>query len=257
MPKTTSGPLVNNKPKDKKTIKIFTITTLIVICAALVFIFSGGLNMVEQKRMESYLKDRYREDFKVINIRTEGSGLGVRGEIKADANPKNNPSVKFTVSSKSDGYDDTYPTVLWSVQGREEVELFLTENIGKSIEFILDIGPKTILRQGGINHERIPAGKIVPVDKALSKYGNVLIYSLSVKNKSSAESISGDDHLKLAYSIVQFVKSKGIDSEVNYLYQTSLGNFSLNLKKDDIKSIDQYEDLIKYRNQLSLDEVSL
>lgn len=75
--------------------------------------FSGIKNALsEQKRMESYLEEKYEKKFAVKNIHKEGSGLGVRGEVVGNA-ISSSDGLTFEVSSQSDGYHDQYAAAVW------------------------------------------------------------------------------------------------------------------------------------------------
>ncbi len=88
----------------------------------------AGANMNIQSSMTKYLEDKYGKEFVVENIRREGQGIGVDGDVVGDATSKDN-GIEFRITDGPEGsYSDTYLTKLWSKQEDPEFSHYL-ENI--------------------------------------------------------------------------------------------------------------------------------
>lgn len=81
-----------------------------------------------QEAMQSHLQDKYKRDFVVTNIRTEGAGFGVEGDVTADAASTGNDPLKFKIWEDPPGrYHDTYLDTLWSKQESQDFNKFISE----------------------------------------------------------------------------------------------------------------------------------
>jgi hypothetical protein len=81
----------------------------------------------ERSKMESYLKEKYGKNFRVSNIRTEGAGLGVRGEIDGDASPVGDKSLTFKVQDMTGGLHDQYAAATWQEQEKPKLAAIASE----------------------------------------------------------------------------------------------------------------------------------
>lgn len=112
--------------------------------------FMFGENRFNELKMAEYLNSKYKEDFVVDNIRREGSGLGVAGQLTADAHSKN--GLTFEVGLYSDGsMYDTYMESLWTREVSGEVEkykrLYDGVNVTKFVVKSYPIDKKTKMQE--------------------------------------------------------------------------------------------------------------
>ena len=97
-------------------IAVFMFIVIIITC----FWIVCGHSILKQMDMSKYLHDRYNENFVVKNIRREVSGLGVSGQLTADA--YSDDGTKFEVGEYSNGkMYDMYIKALWSQQASADL----------------------------------------------------------------------------------------------------------------------------------------
>lgn len=124
----------------------------VLFCAACLVVswFMFGENSFNELKMVEYLNSKYKEDFVVDNVRREGSGLGVAGQLTADARSKN--GLTFEVGLYSDGgMYDTYMESLWTREASSEVEkykrLYDRVNVTKIVIKSYPINKKTKMQE--------------------------------------------------------------------------------------------------------------
>ena len=80
--------------------------------------------------MSEYLKNKYKEDFKVERPEHKHGGFGVNGIWMSRAYPTSNPKLKFDIDcsylNPSD-CSDQYIAAIWSVQASKELEAIVKE----------------------------------------------------------------------------------------------------------------------------------
>ncbi|PID29979.1 hypothetical protein CR983_03355 [Candidatus Saccharibacteria bacterium] len=251
-PARTTKSAASAKPaRTREKMSPSTIIGLLLLACGLVWLAINGGALIERYRMTWYLEEKYGEEFVVTNIKKEGSGLGVRGEINAKASPKNNRSLTFKIANMSNGYHDRYPEALWSSQAHGEVKRYIQANLGEHVDFTARVA--TRIMPGKTVPESLPNGKIPSLEQALDKYRGIVTYSLSVRDKSSiVTSCDSPTHGQLdrAYKIIQFLKSKGVYSTMNYLYSSDDGSSApsciIMLQGEQLETISNSRDLIKY-----------
>jgi hypothetical protein len=82
-----------------------------------------GRNYYE-KKMISYLNEKYHSTFVVHNMWFNALGIGYQGT----AYPKNEPSLTFTVeqsSNEKSGFTDMYPSVFWKSEKAKSMKDFI------------------------------------------------------------------------------------------------------------------------------------
>lgn len=185
----------------------------------------------EQQKMETYLKDKYGQEFVVKNVRVTGSGLGVTGSIRGDAYPKNDPSLKFELRKPEDKnfYDyDSFLTELWSRQGREQVDKFAKE-LGNVRSYELRIATDTSFSRTLRSH--------TPSFSEIQTKGKpVFSYTLNISSTIPAtDNEPSESELIRALKVKEFVAAqKSPNPEFTYTYR------SPDFRAKDGKSHDQY-----------------
>lgn len=95
--------------------------------------------------MEWYLEDKYGKEFVVENYRVEGATLGIEGDPIADAFPKDDPSVRFTVWDRGQyrnnehAYSDEYLGATWRKEEVENLATPLKQIIGYTPYYTLEV----------------------------------------------------------------------------------------------------------------------
>lgn len=208
--------------------------------------------------MTSYLDKKYGQDFAVQNVRLEGAGFGVEGEIDADAYPKSDPSLKFIIGKPGGDWwknvysRDTFLEALWSKQADATVNAFLKKELPNADGHIVIVQPTRKL-QDDIN------GYTPSFSEVQQKYAREFSYSLSVRstvNNLSSEPSSGQ--LERAFRVVNFAKSmNSITPEAYYLYKDTSFNkvdqagqaryeYSFGVDRNDIQNVTSPNDLRQY-----------
>lgn len=209
---------------------IAVLVTVIGFCSW--WFLMGGMYVSEQGKMENYLKDKYGEEFSVSNIHTEGSGLGVRGEIVGEARLRKDPSLKFEITNMSDGLHDQYPAAVWMREERKSIVKEI-QNGDNSVKIDIDI---KILSSVDRNIKSpIPNLK----DLATSNSEGITYYIHIQESKQFDESkkLSYMDRLKLASTYLGDLSSVGnkyISYSVPYSQEYQYG---LNIDADKIMHV--------------------
>ena len=128
--------MVKKVSKTKKH-KIYKL--LIVLCSLVILIVAIAIvlhikneNKISnaQNGMSEYLKNKYKEDFKVERPEHKHGGFGVNGIWMSQAYLVSNPKLKFDIDcsylNPSD-CSDQYIAAIWSVQASKELEAIVKE----------------------------------------------------------------------------------------------------------------------------------
>ena len=128
--------MVKKVSKTKKH-KIYKL--LIVLCSLVILIVAIAIvlhikneNKISnaQNGMSEYLKNKYKEDFKVERPEHKHGGFGVNGIWMSQAYLASNPKLKFDIDcsylNPSD-CSDQYIAAIWSVQASKELEAIVKE----------------------------------------------------------------------------------------------------------------------------------
>lgn len=227
----------------KFVIGIFAVVSLLFVGFFFYWILGGSMS-TEQQKMETYLKDKYGQEFVVKNVRVTGSGLGVTGSIRGDAYPKNDPSLKFELRKPEDKnfYDyDSFLTELWSRQGREQVDKFVKE-LGSVRSYSLRIGTDVSFSQ--TLHGHTPS-----FSEVQAKGQPVFSYTLNISSTiPGTDNEPTESELMRALKVKEFVAAqKSPNPEFTYTYR------SPNFRANDGKSYDQY--VITARSTDTLDAI--
>jgi hypothetical protein len=123
-----------SKTKKHKVYKLLialcSLVILIVAIAIVLYIKNENKISNAQSRMSEYLKNKYKEDFKVERPEHKHGGFGVNGIWMSQAYLASNPKLKFDIDcsylNPSD-CSDQYIAAIWSVQASKELESIIKE----------------------------------------------------------------------------------------------------------------------------------
>ena len=107
-----------------------SLVALIVAIAIVLHIKNENKISNAQNGMSEYLKNKYKEDFKVERPEHKHGGFGVNGIWMSQAYLASNPKLKFDIDcnylNPSD-CSDQYIAAIWSVQASKELEAIIKE----------------------------------------------------------------------------------------------------------------------------------
>ena len=123
-----------SKANENKIYKLLIIlcslVILIIVIAIVLHIKNENKISNAQNRMSEYLKNKYKEDFKVERPEYKHGGFGVNGIWMSQAYLVSNPKLKFDIDcsylNPSD-CSDQYIAAIWSVQASRELESIIKE----------------------------------------------------------------------------------------------------------------------------------
>ena len=119
-----------SKTKKHKIYKLLILVILIVAIAIVLHIKNENRISNAQNGMSEYLKNKYKEDFKVERPEHKHGGFGVNGIWMSQAYLVSNPKLKFDIDcsylNPSD-CSDQYIAAIWSVQASKELESIIKE----------------------------------------------------------------------------------------------------------------------------------
>ena len=115
---------------DKLLIVFCSLVILIIVIAIVLHIKNENKISNAQNGMSGYLKNKYKEDFKVERPEHKHGGFGVNGIWMSQAHLVSNPRLKFDINcnylNPSD-CSDQYIAAIWSVQASRELESIVKE----------------------------------------------------------------------------------------------------------------------------------
>ena len=123
-----------DKVKRSKSYRLLTaicsMITLIIVIAIVLHVKNENKISNAQNGMSEYLKNKYKEDFKVERPEHKHGGFGVNGIWMSQAYLLSNPKLKFDIDcsylNPSD-CSDQYIAAIWSVQASKELEAIVKE----------------------------------------------------------------------------------------------------------------------------------
>jgi hypothetical protein len=218
--------------------------------------------MSERVKMEKYLEEKYGKEFVVDNVRVQGAGIGVDGELHATATLQTNTDITFDVRGGAKGkntrYDDDFLTTLWSSQAREKAEVFIQKELEGVVDYSVDV---QVSDDFIFNYPMF--GQTIDLYQALSGYPeSISAYILSVRSIGTEEEEPSGSSLEKAFKIVSFAKEQPFGNpEVYYLYKNSSYNqtdesgkpkyqFRISVAHSDLMSVSSPDDLRKYFDNL-------
>ncbi len=117
--------------KVNKLLMVFCSLVILIIVIAIVLCIKNENKISNtQSGMSEYLKNKYKEDFKVERPEHKHGGFGVNGIWMSQAYLVSNPKLKFDIDcsylNPSD-CSDQYIAAIWSVQASKELEAIVKE----------------------------------------------------------------------------------------------------------------------------------
>ena len=220
------------------------------------YLTHGG-TIGQKPLFEQYLKDKYGQEFVVEDVVISGSRLGGEGYWVADAHPKSDPALHFSISRSQSTWKidkDTFLQTLWTKEGTSEAQKFVDITFPNNGGFYLRISP------GSVNDSSYQAvrGKVPTLAEA-RKDKLAIAYTLYVDDVRTALSDEpSEGALQSAMKVTDFVKSQGVISPTaGYRYRDSsftqpnsakrrLPQYGFEVKRDQLLDINTADDLRDY-----------
>lgn len=147
-----------DKVKKSKSYRLLTaicsMITLIIVIAIVLHVKNENKISNAQNGMSEYLKNKYKEDFKVERPEHKHGGFGVNGIWMSQAYLLSNPKLKFDIDcsylNPSD-CSDQYIAAIWSVQASKELESIVKEvNASSSNGYKADSARAEVILSGSL-----------------------------------------------------------------------------------------------------------
>lgn len=139
---------------DKLLMVFCSLVILIVVIAIVLHVKNENKISNAQNGMSEYLKNKYKEDFKVKRPEHKHGGFGVNGVWMSQAYLVSNPKLKFDIDcsylNPSD-CSDQYIAAIWSVQASKELESIVKEvNASSSNGYKADSARAEVILSGSL-----------------------------------------------------------------------------------------------------------
>jgi len=139
---------------DKLLMVFCGLVILIIVIAIVLHIKNENKISNAQNGMSEYLKNKYKEDFKVERPEHKHGGFGVNGIWMSQAYLVSNPKLKFDIDcsylNPSD-CSDQYIAAIWSVQASKELESIVKEvNASSSDGYKADSARAEVILSGSL-----------------------------------------------------------------------------------------------------------
>jgi len=232
-----------SKANENKIYKLLIIlcslVALIVAIAIVLHIKNENKISNAQSGMSEYLKNKYKEDFKVERPEHKHGGFGVNGIWMSQAYLVSNPKLKFDIDcsylNPSD-CSDQYIAAIWSVQASRELESIIKEVNANSNGYKADSAQAEI----------ILSGKLVNSVNKQSKYEDNktkdegFLYRLIIDAPNDSQKAS------YIFKIVEKLREEGVYSvKINTNSKSrSTGRCAIFLDKKDLRSEKDLNDCI-------------
>lgn len=221
-------------PQKKSNKNLWTGILAIVIGVGILFI--GAISVMnknntsrhaeEINQMTQYLTQQYGKEFVVENYRIEGEGLAVQGTPTGDAHPIDDPTLQFEVRDSGNyergehTYYDHYLQALWSNQGEESVEKFISAELPDTDSFYLEIRP---IAGSQLESYESFKGTTLSLDEALATRRNDVRLTLTIRSGTDASSDEPSiSELGRAFKVFDYVTKTGAGSlGAYYLYKNT------------------------------------
>lgn len=233
-----------DKVKRSKSYRLLTaicsMITLIIVIAIVLHVKNENKISNAQNGMSEYLKNKYKEDFKVERPEHKHGGFGVNGIWMSQAYLVSNPKLKFDIDcsylNPSD-CSDQYIAAIWSVQASKGLESIVKEvNASSSNGYKAD----------SARAEIILSGKLVNSVNKQSKYEDNktkdegFLYRLIIDAPNDSQKTS------YIFKIVEKLREEGVYSvKINTNSKSrSTGRCTIFLDKKDLGSEKDLNDCI-------------
>lgn len=192
----------------KKNFKILfvvlvTITGLVIITQAIVWFQAYNEEIKGQKTVESYLEEKYGQDFVVEKPIHKGYGFAVEGVLEAIAYPKDKPDLKFTATTNSQGSDDEYPGAFW----QQQAYTYVKPIIEKVFEYVPEYTIQIIIYPSRDNPIK---GALPDFSEALIKYQPQMGLLLTVMSRERIDISSKTLVAQRTHGIAENLKKLGV-----------------------------------------------
>ena len=225
---------------DKLLMVLCSLVILIIAIAIVLYIKNENKISNAQNGMSEYLKNKYKEDFKVERPEHKHGGFGVNGIWMSQAYLVSNPKLKFDIDcsylNPSD-CSDQYIAAIWSVQASKGLESIVKEvNASSSNGYKAD----------SARAEIILSGKLVNSVNKQSKYEDNktkdegFLYRLIIDAPNDGQKTS------YIFKIVEKLREEGVYSvKINTNSKSrSTGRCTIFLDKKDLGSEKDLNDCI-------------
>jgi len=143
-----------NRKKNKQyrfLLFLGSLAVLLIIAVAGLYVRNENRLTGVQSKMSEYLKNKYKEDFKIERPEHKHGGFGVNGIWMSQAYLVSNPKLKFDIDcsylNPSD-CSDQYIAAIWSVQASRELESIIKEVNANSNGYKADSAQAEIILSG-------------------------------------------------------------------------------------------------------------
>lgn len=240
----------NRKTNNKKILAAIGLIVAATIAVCVVTLMGGKLlDGFERQRMAQYLKEHYKEEFTVTNLRKEGTGIGVEGDTVADACPVANKDLCFTVGLDREYYD-TYPSTLWSLQAKSEIVNLRRDSLHKLEEKNVKVGTGMRLMPNSAVSYRTDAGELPKFSDAVRRYGGKMFYSIAIYDELDyGQQYTLPEVWADIYSLVDYLKTMNIaETSVTYVLgpQNSAKRYEARVTNEDFLQIKNADDIERY-----------
>ena len=153
--------------------------------------------MNTQAKMTKYLEDKYGKEFVVENVRREGQGLGVEGNMVGDATSKGEEIHFRVIEGSSSEYHDTYVNESWSKEASSDLDKYI-QSVGLApVKSYAEVGTGRQLRD---TLNRVPSlGDILRTNGKDISYNVATIFE--------GEQVTDQDKANLQ-KLIEYVRSK-------------------------------------------------
>lgn len=232
-----------SKANENKIYKLLIIlcslVALIVAIAIVLHIKNENKISNAQSGMSEYLKNKYKEDFKVERPEHKHGGFGVNGIWMSQAYLVSNPKLKFDIDcsylNPSD-CSDQYIAAIWSVQASRELESIIKEVNANSNGYKADSAQAEI----------ILSGKLVNSVNKQSKYEDNKTRDKGFLYRLIIDAPNDSQKASYIFKIVEKLREEGVYSvKINTNSKSrSTGRCAIFLDKKDLRSEKDLNDCI-------------
>lgn len=233
-----------SNPVSRKKLAMIVIGIIVVLFGMKVMSNKAVISMnPEEKKMATYLQEKYGKEFVVKNYRVEGAGLGVEGDPTAEGYPKDDTSLEFVVIDRGKfkegkhAYSDDYPGAVWSREESENIKPKLKEIFGYVPEYKLRISTVSKL-DGKITGD---FGHFSDTNDSLRSQ---MAISFIVDVNESSEKKNLEYNTEKGWQLVSYLKSLNMWSYF-FRYNTTDKRNYISLEGSSFTTINDKEDVMK------------